>query len=531
MKKDISKIIKSLIILTLLISVSFGASMFYGYNKLAKELFLQQHGIRLTGAVQAMLEESYSLLLEASFQNKKEQLDNSVAMLEASVGILRGGDLLGDKNLGYAADKMDSLATKIEKIDGKEDNASLAKIASDKKEIAALLEEFENNRWGSLTKRHAELLEKLDYINASIMLMNFVLGLLMLALWYSDRQKDRAKKELVNLNKNLEDKIAQKTEKLKSANESKSVFLSNISHDIKTPLNSIIGYATLLLEEESLDAKKRKKLESILNSANYISELSCDMIDISRIESGKIKLYSEKFNIEELKTNIYALFANTALQKGVTLIIDTNIAENAAAYADKQKLLRILSNLTMNAIKFTSPGGVVKLTIKEEEENIYRFEVQDSGHGISKENSEIIFEPFYQVNANGKTGNGLGLFIVKSYLEAMGSKINVESTLGEGSLFYFELSFESALGEPIKKRLEQPGKINSYKNEPELDENLKNLILESARLGHMSTLKQNIAKIKSELLKKRLFYFADLFEMGKIATEIETFELEKAKEI
>lgn len=525
MKKDISQILKPMIALVLLASIAFSATMLYGYNKLAKELFLQQHGIRLTGAVQAMLEESYSLFLESSLQNKAGRLDDSEAMLEASIGIVKGSDLLADKQLSLAIDKMESMLTQME------NSATPAEIAASKKEIAALLGEFENKRWGTLTHRHAELIERLDHINISLVLMNLILGLLVGALWYSDRQKERAKKELMNLNKSLEKTIAQKTAKLKSTSESKSVFLSNISHDIKTPLNSIIGYTTLLLEDDSLEDKKRKKLESILGSANYISELSCDMMDISRIESGKIKLYLEKFNIVELETNIYALFSNAAVQKGVTLCVDAKIEENAAAYADKQKLLRILSNLVSNAIKFTSSGGAVAVKIKESEENIYSFEVQDSGRGIPRESAEKIFEPFFQIDANGEVGNGLGLFIVKSYLEAMGSTIGMSSS-DKGSIFYFDLDLAPALNAPIKKRPKQPPvEINSYKNEPSLDEELKKAILESARLGHTSTLKQNIAKIKSELLKKRLFYFADLFEMGRIAGELETFEKEKAQEI
>lgn len=260
MKKDISQTLRPLIALVLVVSMAFSATMLYGYNKLAKELFLQQHGIRLTGAVQAMLEESYSLFLEASLQNNAERKNDSAAMLEASIGILKGGDLVADEQLSLTADKMESMLSKIE------NSAPLAEIVSNKKEIAALLEEFENKRWGTLTHRHAELIERLDYINISLVLMNLILGLLVVSLWHIDRQKERAKRELMDLNKSLEKTIAHKTAKLKSTSESKSVFLSNISHDIKTPLNSIIGYTSLLLEDDSLEDKKRRKLEFILQT-------------------------------------------------------------------------------------------------------------------------------------------------------------------------------------------------------------------------------------------------------------------------
>ncbi len=539
MKKDISRAIKPIIAFILLISVSFSAVMFYEYNKLAKELFLHQHGVRLTGAVQAMLEEAYGMALSTYSQNKKELIGDAEAMLEASIGIVRGGDILTDSYIYDAANKMEAVVAQMERLesaltslDAIEANKTINQIFVDKKAIAALLERFEGNRWNLVTTGHAELLERLDYIKIALLAMNLMLGLLVGALWYSDRQKEASKQEILELNKNLEEAVAEQTTKLREMSESKSVFLSNISHDIKTPLNSIIGHSTLLLEESFADEKKKKKLEAILGSANYILELSSDMMDISRIESGKIKLYYEKFNLEELRTNINALFASVAAQKGVAFTVLSDIEETAAAYGDKQKILRILCNLTANAIKFTPKDGFVEVAIKKSGENIYAFEIKDSGRGIPREYLSRIFEPFFQINLDGRGGNGLGLFIVKSYLEAMGSEIKVESEEEKGSVFYFSLTLEPAPGAPILKKSEEPTyKISSYEGEPALEEEIKNSILDAARLGHTSVLKQNIARVKSEPLKNRLLYFAELFDMAMIAKEIETFEKTKETKV
>jgi signal transduction histidine kinase len=539
MKKDLSFLIKALIAAMLLVSVAFSATMLYKYNTLAKELFLQQHGVRLTGAVQAMLEEAHSLVLSAYLQNKRELLDDSCAMLEASIGIVRGGDIPVDSYTAAAADKIEIMVADIERLNsspnpfGIDANSTINKISTEKREIASLLEKFEIGRWGIVTGGHAQLIGKLDYINFALLSMNLILGVLVAALWYSDKQKERAKKEILALNKNLKEAIEQKTAKLKAASESKSIFLSNISHDIKTPLNSIIGYSTLLLEESASDEKRKKKLEAILSSANYILELSLDMMDISRIESGKIKLYHEKFNLEELKTNINALFSNIADEKRVTLTVSTDTKEDAAAYGDKQKILRILYNLTANAIKFTPIGGFVEVKIKDSGENMYAFEIKDSGGGIAHEYQERIFEPFFQIAPSGGcNGNGLGLFIVKSYLEAMGSKIELESSAGRGSIFSFYLSLEPAPWSPtLKNEKEAVSPVSSYKDEPKLEKALKDSILESARLGHASILKQNIANIASEPLRDRLLYFAQHFDMAAIAKEIEIFEQDGVERI
>lgn len=515
-----SSVVKIAIIFVLFISISLSGYLLYGYNKLAKELFMQQHGVRLTGALQSMIEESYSFALEARLNGKKELLDESVSTLEASVGIISGNDFatLGDMN--KVIQKIEYLAVSIESLKENNDTSSLpANIAAMKKDILSILEEYENIRWEQVTYKHGQLIEKLENINYLLFCSNIIFVVLAIAVWRLEAQKERARNELLDVNKNLEATIEEKTAKLRLASESKSIFLSNMSHDIKTPLNSIIGHASMALQDAG-DPKIKKQLETILHSAEYLAALAADIMDISCVESGRVKLNREKFNPIELQTNICGIFGPAAIQKKITLDVLTNVDDRAIIIGDKQKILRVLSNLVSNAINFTSAGGAVTVRIEKRPQNIYYFEVSDTGQGIAKVAFEKIFEPFFQVNASSKIGNGLGLFIVKSYLDAMGSSINVESIKDKGSSFSFEL-----LLEPIPAIVEEKDSI--YKDEPPLDEEQKSSILASAKLGHVSALKKSIAEVPSELLRKKLLNLAELFDMKGIADEIGRFEQER----
>jgi signal transduction histidine kinase len=510
---------KIAIVFVLFISIAFSSYLLYGYNKLAKELFMQQHGVRLTGALQTMIEESYSLAIEAKLSGKKELLDESISTLEASVGIIGGNDfaILGDMN--KVIEKIEHLALSIESLEKSDSSAPMpANIASMKKDILSVLEEYENVRWEQVTYKHGQLIEKLENINYLLFGSNIIFVILSVVVWRLEAQKERAKNELLEVNKNLEATIEEKTAKLRLASESKSIFLSNMSHDIKTPLNSIIGHASMALQEAE-EPKIKKQLETILHSAEYLAALATDIMDISCAESGRVRLSKEKFNPIELQTNIYGIFGSAALQKKITFDVLTNVDDRVVIVGDKQKILRVLSNLVSNAINFTPTGGVVTVRIEKRPQNIYYFEVSDTGQGIARGAFEKIFEPFFQINSSSKTGNGLGLFIVKSYLDAMGSSINVESVKDKGTSFSFEL-----LLEPIPVMVDEKASI--YKDEPLLDEEQKSSILASAKLGHVSALKKSIAEVQSVLLRKKLLNLAELFDMKGIADEIDRFEQE-----
>jgi signal transduction histidine kinase len=273
--------------------------------------------------------------------------------------------------------------------------------------------------------------------------------------------------------------------------------------------------------QEAEEPKIKKQLETILHSAEYLSALAADIMDISYAESGKVRLSREKFNPIELQTNIYGIFGPTAIQKKITFEVLTNVDDKTVVIGDKQKILRVMSNLVSNAITFTPAGGVVNVRIEKRPQDLYYFEVSDTGQGIATGAFEKIFEPFFQVNTSSKIGNGLGLFIVKSYLDAMGSSIRIDSAKDKGSVFSFELLLEAL---PTAEE-----KDSVYKNEPLLGEEQKSSILASAKLGHSSALKKSIADIQSVPLRKKLIKLAESFDMEGIANEIDRFEQEGHK--
>lgn len=209
--------------------------------------------------------------------------------------------------------------------------------------------------------------------------------------------------------------------------------------------------------------------------------------------------------MDELKTNLTAIFAPLASKKNIKFEITCGTRGAMGVFGDKQKLIRVLSN----AINFTSDNGEVRLSITAIGNDDYRFEVLDNGKGIAKSNLEKIFEPFVQVESKQHIGNGLGLFIVQNYLKAMSSKIVVESELGVGSKFYFDLHLKPSNDDYSYKNADLNGDAN-YKMEPDINPKIKDEILEYARQGRIGALKQSISEVESEALKNNLARFAEI---------------------
>ena len=229
------------------------------------------------------------------------------------------------------------------------------------------------------------------------------------------------------------------------ANEAKSMFLASMSHEIRTPLNAITGFLDIISDEFS-----DKKLLSYINIINLNSEsllgIINDILDFNKIESGKLDIVKEYFDIHEAVKNIVDLFWAKAEEKGVSL--NLNIDENIPKICktDPLRLKQILSNLLSNAIKFTESNGVVELQMKMswDAKEMY-FSVKDSGIGISQEYQKSIFDPFTQADDTTTKkygGTGLGLSISYKLAALLGSKLRVRSEMGSGSEFYFTMSIE-----------------------------------------------------------------------------------------
>lgn len=233
-----------------------------------------------------------------------------------------------------------------------------------------------------------------------------------------------------------------------AANRSKSTFLSNMSHDIRTPMNAVIGFATLALTNIENPHKVKDYLSKILSSGNHLLSLINDILDMSRIESGKINLDETKANLSEMLHDIKTIVSGQVHAKQLELYMDTMDVTDEDVYCDKTRLNQVLLNLLSNAIKFTAPGGTVSVRVKQihnapEGQGMYEIRVKDTGIGMSREFAERIFEPFEREHTSTVSriqGTGLGMAISKNIIDMMGGTIEVNTEQGKGTEFVICLS-------------------------------------------------------------------------------------------
>lgn len=234
------------------------------------------------------------------------------------------------------------------------------------------------------------------------------------------------------------------------ANRAKTTFLSNMSHDIRTPMNAIIGFATIASSHINNTEQVKECLQKVLSSSNHLLSLINDILDMSRIESGKVQIKEQECNISEIMHNLVNIIQPQVKAKQMELFIDTFEVQNEDVIADALKLNQVFINLMSNAVKYTPAGGTVTFRIIQK--TTYRhgygdftFIIKDNGIGMSKEFINHIFDPFSRestVTMSGIQGTGLGMAITKNIVEMMDGKISVESEVGKGSTFTVELSLK-----------------------------------------------------------------------------------------
>jgi signal transduction histidine kinase/DNA-binding NarL/FixJ family response regulator len=219
------------------------------------------------------------------------------------------------------------------------------------------------------------------------------------------------------------------------ANQTKSEFLANISHDLRTPLNGILGYAQILARDTALDERVKNAVSIIEKSGTHLLNLINDILDVSRIEAEKLHLAREPFFLGSFLDDIADIVSLQARQKGLELIVDFSGVRTPVVFGDEKRLRQVLLNLLNNAVKFTDRGHV-RFVARTEGETLH-VDVEDTGIGIPEEESESIFSPFKQLTKHiqSEEGTGLGLAIVKRLVAMMGGTVAVTSTPGEGSLF------------------------------------------------------------------------------------------------
>jgi signal transduction histidine kinase/DNA-binding response OmpR family regulator len=307
--------------------------------------------------------------------------------------------------------------------------------------------------------------------------------------------------------KGYETQLRENVQKAESASGAKSAFLANMSHEIRTPMNSIIGFAELALdssENVELPPEIRDYLDKIQTNAEWLLQIINDILDISKVEAGKLELEHIPFNLHDIFEHCKAIVSPKAGEKDIQLYFYAEPSIGRRLIGDPTRLRQILTNLLTNAVKFTNTG-IVKLssTVQSSADTsvtLY-FEVKDSGIGMTAEQVTRIFEPFVQADssmARKYGGTGLGLPITKNLIELMGGKLNVESTPGVGSKFCFSLSFDTIdVPEDAPKHETVTGRIEKPVFEGEVlvceDNSMNQIVIGEllARVGLKATIADN----------------------------------------
>lgn len=255
----------------------------------------------------------------------------------------------------------------------------------------------------------------------------------------------RHQEHLEELVKERTTQLAVAKEQAEQANRAKSVFLANMSHELRTPLNAVLGFSRVLRNSPDATPEQLQSLNIITRSGEHLLNLINNVLDISKIESGRVELEASHQDLHQLLQELRSLMYARAKEKGLDFLLQQSSDLPRQVALDGGKLRQVLINLIGNAIKFTLRGGIILRARTVEsiaaDRVRVRFEVEDSGPGIPEEDRERIFLPFVQLvgQPQKEAGTGLGLTICKQYVELMGGQIGVESAMDKGSLFYFEI--------------------------------------------------------------------------------------------
>ncbi|MEE2771550.1 MAG: ATP-binding protein [Bacteroidota bacterium] len=335
-----------------------------------------------------------------------------------------------------------------------------------------------------------------------------ILSLLTLSLYKNNNLRARANELLQK--KNSELTLAK--ENAEKASMAKAQFLSTITHELRTPLYAVTGLTHLLLEESPTESQK-EHLNSLKFSGEYLLSLINNILDLNKLEANKVEVVNSTFNLEKRISDVLIALKNSADEKKTKLHFKFDESIPKKLIGDPLKVSQILINLIGNSIKFTEDGDIwinVK-KIKQQDKNVYlQFEIKDNGEGISKEKQKAIFENFTQgsTQINRKFGGtGLGLSIVKNLLSLLDSEVELESELGEGSQFTFDLKFEAPEGEIVEKPVAPSIDESKLTNDIMIDKRI--LVVEDNKINQMITRK---------ILEKNKV-ICDVADNGSIAVE------------
>ena len=288
--------------------------------------------------------------------------------------------------------------------------------------------------------------------------------------------------------------LSRALEQAEQSNRAKTVFLNSVSHDIRTPMNAIMGFAKLA-EEQAVNPVTKRYLDKILLSGKNLLSLINDVLDMSSIENGKLKVHEEQCDLAELLKSIHEILQPAVKEKQLQFLLDASRIGSQQVVCDKILLQRVLLNCLSNSVKYTDAGGIVSLRAEQKgpavaDEAMFSFQISDNGIGMSKEFLERLFEPFARerdTTTSGIQGTGLGLTITKSIVELLGGKIIVESEAGKGTVVYVDVPFklvpvaqEASRAEESANELSLEGKHVLLVDDVELNREIAQMMLEKA---------------------------------------------------
>ena len=263
----------------------------------------------------------------------------------------------------------------------------------------------------------------------------------------------RHNNELETLISERTNQLEEEKQKVEIISQAKSEFLAKLSHDLRTPLTSILGYSEILSAQKNLQDNQATHLDVIIRNAEFITQLVNNLLELSKLESANLKFDYEVFDVKKLVDNLENTFVPTALTRNLDLIVEFSRLESQRLMGDVTKLQQILNNLLENALKFTT-SGFVSLTVSQrqltDKQVMNTFVVADSGIGISADKIDRIFDDYVQLESNAYSikGAGLGLAITKKLVDLMGGRLEVESDQNTGTVFTLELPLDSVQTSP-----------------------------------------------------------------------------------
>ncbi len=310
--------------------------------------------------------------------------------------------------------------------------------------------------------------------------------------FFGRRQRERFRKEQEREREALNKQLAEALQTAQIASRSKTTFLSNMSHDIRTPMNAILGFTALLAKDADNPGKVREYTRKITSSGQHLLSLINDVLDVSKIESGKVVLNMEEFNLNDMVSSVDAIIRPAAKEKSQSFEVSVTGVKHERLVGDETRLNQILINLLSNAVKYTQEGGnlyfrMIGLPQRASQYERIRIEVEDNGYGMAPEYLEILFDAFTRAEnstTNKVQGTGLGMAITKNIVELMGGTIDVLSEVNKGTLFTVELELRIPDGQADERFWEESGvsRILAADNDKDVCKNIQ-MLMEDAGVG------------------------------------------------